>query len=394
MSILATGIQTKLIYAKESNWGVKPLATSGKYLRRVSAELNLARASYESKEIRTDQQTSDMRLGVRSTSGKLEGELSTGTYQDFFAAMLRGPWAVGATTTALTTISFTTNTIVRTAGSWITDGFKVGDVVKATGAAAPANNVQHTVTAVTALVLTVDAVKDPLVVAAAGPSITVAVLGKKLVIPQTGQTDDSFTFSKVYDMATDITENFSGVKIGDASIKLGIDAMSTISLNLMGSTFESSNTPYFTTPAATTTNGVLSASRGALYVNGVASAYITSIDFNIKSGLQNATVIASTNIADILQGRIAVDGSFEAYFLDNTLLQNMDQEVEQSITVTMQGNGTEQLSFTFPRVKLSEVNKNDQEQGGIVQSVKFTALLPLAGSASDFSTVVIQDTTL
>lgn len=394
MSILATGIQTKLVYAKEAVWGVKPLATSGKYLRRVSAELNLARASYESKEIRTDQQTSDLRLGVRSTSGKLEGELSTSTYQDFFAAMLRGPWVTGSTTTALTTISFTANTIVRTAGSWIADGFKVGDVVKATGATDAANNVQHTVTAVTALVLTVDAVKAPLVVAAVGPSITVAVLGKKLVIPQTGQTDDSFTFSKIYDMGTDITEIFSGVKIGDAAIKLGVDAMSTISINLMGSTFESSNTPYFTTPAATTTNGVLSASRGALYVNGVASAYITSIDFNIKSNLQNANVIASTNIADILQGRIAVDGSFEAYFMDNTLLTNMDQEIEQSITVTMQGNGTEQLSFTFPRVKLSEVTKNDAESGGIVQSVKFTALLPLAGSASDFSTVVIQDTTL
>lgn len=396
MATLASGVTTKIAYAKESTFNVKPAAGTARYIRRVTAELNLNRSMYESKELRTDSQTADARLGIRSVSGKLDSELSTNTFSDFFGSLLRGVWAVGATSGVQTTISFTASTIVRTTGSWLTDGFKVGMQVSATGASPAANNVPHIVTNVTALVLTVDAVAAPLVVAAAGPSITVAMNGKRLSIPQTGQTDESYTWEKFYDLAaTDVVETFTGVKIADAAIKVGIDAMSSVSFTLMGAGFETSSTPYFTSPTPAGTNSVLSGAKGALYLNGVQSALITAMDFDIKGNYENATTIFTTNIADIMPGRIGVSGNISLYFKDNTMLQDMNNEVEQTLVITLYGNGTESLIVTLPRVKLGEVTKDDKETGALVQSVKFTALLPLAGTTLfEQSTIIIQDTTL
>ena len=63
--------------------------------------------------------------------------------------------ADGSTTGNQTTLSATATGYVRSAGSFVTNGFAVGDVVTATGFTNAANNGESTVTAVAALVLTV-----------------------------------------------------------------------------------------------------------------------------------------------------------------------------------------------------------------------------------------------
>jgi len=77
----------------------------------------------------------------------------------------------------LTDVSFADSgpdTIDRVAGSWITDGFRVGYKVKAYGAAnAGNNNVQWTITALTALQMTLTVTTDAVVAESAGASITI-----------------------------------------------------------------------------------------------------------------------------------------------------------------------------------------------------------------------------
>ncbi len=70
---------------------------------------------------------------------------------------MRSAFATAATTGAVTTIGLnaTTRTISRSTGSFITDGFKVGDIVRATGFVASANNNKNLrITAVAALSMT------------------------------------------------------------------------------------------------------------------------------------------------------------------------------------------------------------------------------------------------
>lgn len=95
---LTSGVLREISYSKESAFGVKPEKTGAKRLRRVTAEINLERETFESAEITSTAQTSDMRSGTDSVKGSLNGEVSPGSYSDFFASLLRGTWKNGVTT--------------------------------------------------------------------------------------------------------------------------------------------------------------------------------------------------------------------------------------------------------------------------------------------------------
>lgn len=69
-----------------------------------------------------------------------------------------GPDPVGAVTvTASDQLAFAATTITRTVGSWLTEGFNVGDTVAITGATAGGNNTTAAITTLTATVLTASA---------------------------------------------------------------------------------------------------------------------------------------------------------------------------------------------------------------------------------------------
>ena len=156
---IARGVGKKIAFKKETAWGELAGAASAKYLRRVTSAFNLTKETYESNEIRTDYQVADMRHGVRSAEGSLNGEFSPGSYTDFIQGVLARDFTAGGTATGLTvTIAAAGNlfTIARTAGSWITDGFFVGNVIRLTGASLNVANQDNNllIVAITALQIT------------------------------------------------------------------------------------------------------------------------------------------------------------------------------------------------------------------------------------------------
>ena len=117
---IASGVGKYVAVAKEATWGVKPAAGTSKYIRRVTFDLGLSREQFSSNEITSTAQTSSSRSGTDSVEGTLSGELSPGSYDDFFAALLRGPWVNGVTPAALTNVASSSvdNSLARAAGSW------------------------------------------------------------------------------------------------------------------------------------------------------------------------------------------------------------------------------------------------------------------------------------
>jgi hypothetical protein len=179
---IAQGVSKQLIYKKEASWGVAPGATGGQQLRRVTSNIDLAKETYSSEEIRTDAQDAEFRHGVRSVTGSINGELSVGTYNDFYAAILRQAFQTAATTGALIVVTAAAAgpQYVRSSGSFLTDGFKVGDVIRWTGwATATENNARNfLITALTATDMTGINLDGTAVGAeAAGASVTGTVQG-------------------------------------------------------------------------------------------------------------------------------------------------------------------------------------------------------------------------
>jgi hypothetical protein len=215
---IARGVAKSLAYKKETTWGTLAGAAGAKYLRRVTSAFNLAKEAYESAEIRVDRQTADMRHGVRSATGSINGELSPASYSDFMQSLVARDFT---SKTSLSSLSLTIAgsgpyTITRAAGSWLTDGVTVGTVIRLTGTF-NANNLNKNllVASMTATVLTV-VVLNGSTMTAEGPiaSAGVSFPGKQTFVPATGHTDDSYTveewYSDIAQSEVDIIENSNG----------------------------------------------------------------------------------------------------------------------------------------------------------------------------------------
>lgn len=396
---LARGTAKTVSYRKETTWGVLSGPTGGKQLRRVTANFNLAKETYESNEIRTDRQVADFRHGVRSAEGSLNGELSSASYADFMAAILAKDFAAK---TALASLSITisgagpTYTVTRAAGSFLTDAVRVGMVVRLTGSFNAANvNKNLLVTAVTALALTVVVLNGTSLVAE-GPiaSAGMSFPGKNTLVPKTGHTDDSFTIEEWFsDIAQ--SEVYTGMKVGSMNVQLPASGLATVDFSFMGKDLASKGTTqYFTSPTAQGTDGIYAAVNGTVLFDGAPVAVITSADFSVERGMENAQVVGSNSIADIFSGRIRATGNLSVYFTDGVFRDKFDAETPVSLVFSFT-EGSEAnadfVSFVMPKVKLGSFTREDNELG-ITASTSFTALLnDVTGTGLEETTLMIQD---
>lgn len=393
---IAIGVARQVRYKKETTWATAPGTGSAQILRRVESNIALTKNTYESAEIRSDYQVADFRHGTRKVDGAIRGELSLLTWKDFLAAGLRKDFVAGATTTLSTvTATATAPHFVRSAGSWITDGFKVGDLVRMTGwttTGVPNNDVNYVITALTATDMTVS---GTVAAKASGDSVTVTVPGRKTWVPSTGHTDDSFYIEHWHsDIAQ--SERFAGCKVSKIDVSLPSTGMATIDVTFMGKDMTRDTAAYYVSPTAETTSRILAAVNGSLLVNGVASAVVTGLNFTIDGGHTTGEVIGSNTTPDIFEGRVRVSGQFTCYFENATFLDAFLNETEVTLIATLNATSdadTEAMVFTFPRIKLGSATKDDGEKG-IIQTVAFTALLDVDGAVSTAAptTILIQDT--
>lgn len=403
MSTIARGVSKLVAVKKETNWGVPATTTGAQLLRRVTADFNLTKETYTSNEINPSFQTIDSRHGVRSVEGSLEAELSPGSYADFIGSIVAKDFVAGGTTTgASVTIAASGDlyTITRDTGSWLTDGFFVGSIIRLSGAGLDPANVGNNllVVALTALqATTVLLSSTPLVAEGPIAAVDVAVTGKQTYVPLTGHTDDSYTVEQWFsDIAQ--SEVYTGLKPASVALSLPSTGLVTASFSLMGKNLErTGTTQYFTSPNPTNTEGIFAAVSGAVVVNGVPVGLITSMDLSISRNQEMANVVGSNSAAAIFVGRITATGSMSVYFQDAVFRDYFDKEAKVSVVVALttgEEKDADAMSFSMGKVKVNTSGKSDAELG-LIQSMDFEALqndVTTGGFVA--STILIQDTTL
>lgn len=406
---IATGVFKKLAIKKQALLGTIATAGAGgtaRYRRRVTSTLDLAKASYTSGEILESQQRRDMRHGVRSVAGSISGELSVGGYQPEFEACLRavaspasttGAASIGATSTGAGTYA---GTFTRAAGSFLTDGFKVGDVVRPTGFAGAGvnNNTKNfLVTALTATVMTVRILNQTdVAVIAAAAGVTIAVSGKKLAIPASGQTRDYYTIEHWYsDVAQ--SEVFKDCVFTGFTASLPATGLATVEFPVMGLDMVTGVAEYFTAPAASPVGPIVAAVNGVLIVGDVVVANITGLTITLNGNYSvPGGVVGSNTDPDVFPGPIDVSGSVTALFINATLRDQFLNETEGNIVAVLTGSNDVDapfVAFNMPRTKLGGATKDDGT-AGLTQTLPFTALENMAGGAAVNSlqtTLSIQD---
>lgn len=405
MTALASGSFKQLLYKKQSALGTKASVGSAQLLRRVTSTVDKKKATYTSKEIRPSMQRSDMRHGVVSVDGTITGELSVGTYGDFMSSTLRQAWQTAVVGSALTDVtaavtSGAAGTFTTAGGNFLTQGFKVGRVIRWAGWTSPAtaNNAHNfLITALTATIMTVIALDGVAVVAkAAGDSVTATDAGKSTWIPTSGHTRDYYTIEHNF---ADITqsEQFKDCVMSQMDVKLPPTGMATVDFQVMGIDMDTSTSAYFTSPTAATSSGILAAVNGALFVQGIQVALITGLNFTTKGNFTTVGGVVGSNLEpDITPGSIDVSGQVTVVFTDATMRDYFLNETEVSIVTAFTTKNTATADFqayTFPRCKMGGATKDDGEKS-LIMTMPFVALENTAGGTgtnSVASTIAIQD---
>lgn len=393
----ASGIAKRVVYKKETVFGTLAAAAGAQTLRRVSANFDLTKETYQSEEIRTDYQIADFRHGVRAVEGSLSGELSCGTYSDFIASALARnftavtPTALGSTVIAVSGAGWT---ITRTTGSFLTDGLRVGQIIRLAGV--NANNLAKnllvvTLTATIAMVVTItSAVLTPETVASGGTYLSG---GKVTFAPTTGHTDDSYSIEQFY---SDIgqSEVTTGVKVNTAGFALPATGLVTTDFGFMGQDLKKTGTTaYFTNPTAQATSGIFAAVNGALIANGTVIALVTGLNININRNMTGEAVVGSSVKPELYEGRISIDGDFSTLFQDRTFSDYFNNETEVSLVCAVTESNADNanfMTFTLPRIKLSSDTKDDGEKG-IVSQNSFQALKGTGANGFEATTLMVQD---
>ena len=407
---IATGIYKKLSIKKQAGQGTiaaPGAAGTAKYQRRVTSTIDLTKASYQSNEINTSQQVQDMRHGVRAVAGTISGELSVGGYQGPMESVLRQAVQAAATTGAILTVAAVSTgggagTFTRSAGSFITDGFNVGDIVLWSGWATtgvPNNAHNMIITGLTATIMTVQTLDRVLIGAkAAGDSVTCTLAGKKTWVPQTGHTRDYYTIEHFH---ADISQSevFQDCAFTGMNISLPPTGMATIEFPVMGLTAQYGVVEYFTAPATAPTGGILAAVNGILISDGAVMALVTGLTLTVAGGHTAPGGVVGSNIdPDLFPGKVGVTGQATFLFQDGTMRDKFVNEVESTLVVALTANNTPNAPFTafnLPRIKYSGATKDDGEKA-LTQTMPFTALENVNGGPTVNTlrtTMAVQDST-
>lgn len=399
---VAQGVSKQLAFKKQSAKGTPASGASGQLLRRETATFKKMRDTYSANEITSHQQHTGDKHGIAKSDGVINGLLSPGTYPVLLASLLRKDMTATAAITgaSITVAGSGPYTLTRAAGSYLTDGVKIFDVVRLTaGSFAAANlNKNLLVTGVTATVLTVIVVNAS-TMTAEGPiaSATVTISGKKTRAPASSHTNDYYTFEEWF---ADISKSHTwpDKQIAKADISLPSTGNATINLTTMGlGTRTKGGSQVLTSPTAETSSEILAAISGIVLIGGTKYVTVTSASLSIDGGMTaGEAVIGSNVVTDNQRGTCKVNGTITILYEDDVVSDMCDNETATSLALIVAENSdadAEFVSFAMSRVKVFGDDVDDGKKQ-LIRSFPFTAEINGSGGAAlanDQTIISIQD---
>lgn len=391
---------------KQSALGVPGAGAGASVMTRITTPLQAPSDTFESPVITTHQQSTGVSFGMKKPTGKVDSLLSTETWKLLLAGMLRRDFAAGGTTGALTNVtaavtSGASGTFTRAAGSFLTDGFKVGDVIRWTGWATtgvPNNNHNFIIQTLTATVMT-GTMLDGVAVGpkASGDSVTGSVQGKKTFAPSTAQTNDYFTVEDWHSVLAR-SELFTDGKPSSIAIGLPATGNATFGADMLFLARSRGSSRILTTPTEPTFRE-MTAVNGKLYLASTGITNCTGVQFTITdSATHGGPIVGSNNAGDISRSTVKVSGQFTGKF-DSVTIQDI---YEAQSLVNLFGVITEDntptsafLAFSMGAIKIT----NDAPDDGleIIRTYPFVAEWNAAGGAAlafDQTILTVQDSQL
>lgn len=362
----------------EGTFNTAPGASGAETLRFTpSPGLNLKAATIRSNEQRSDALQTMGRNGSLQVDGSYGAEASLSSHDTILEAVMRSTWDAALTitqaTAGLTSITTTTSTIVASAGSWITAGLRVGDVIRMSGHATTANNnINLRIKALTASTITVHG--TPLTADASADTSFTIVRGKKLKNPATPTKRTFYVEQNNVDI--DSSQLFGGVRF--IGMKLtgtpdGVAAWEFTALGASMDTVTGASAPYYTSPTTYNTTP-LAFADAKISVGGVDIAIATSFELNYQINAATQPVIGSQVSPDVFDNDVVLTGTFSLIREDFDNLNAFVDETEFELHILLtepEGEPKDYISIYVPRLKFTGVDAPLGGDGAMIESAPF-----------------------
>lgn len=252
------------------------------------------------------------RHGLVSVQGSVQGALALGTYDPLFEAALRGTWSA-----ILTSASFTagyvasTGVLTRGTGSFLAEGYKVGDGVFLAGANVSAQaGIPLVLTAVSALTCTVgNNVAIPgntfVPITDIGSAAATTLVRPKKLIQATSPVFREFAFEH-WEPAITNSERYIDCRVDTMTMGMPIDGNGDVSFGFRGTNVLPAAAQYFTA-AVQSVATAMSGPDCVIIYNGSASVTIAGASLTTRNNTEAPNVLGSTIAPNVVDGVMDID---------------------------------------------------------------------------------------
>jgi hypothetical protein len=331
-----------------------------------------------SEEIDPTRQISDFRHGVKQVGGDLSQEMSYGTQDDWFEAVMCGTWAAKAAPVTGTGISAAAsdNSINFAANNapLVDPGDKI-TIAGFTGTAGN-NRAGAVVVSRTASKIVISG-GAALVDDAAGEEVTITTLTEQL---KAGTTRRSFSFLRHFTDQLEADEPFylyKGCELNTMALTIGVEGILKAVFAVVGvdSPVPSGTAPAGSTYVAANTNPVMDSFSGSLKEGGIVLATVTEVTASLENGITPRPTVGS-DVAQIRAsiGRSNGTGQIATYFENSTLYKKFVTGAESSLDLSVGDGAGRRYRFYWPRIKYNGGQPDTSGQGPIMTTLPFQAL--------------------
>lgn len=377
------GQYTQLAYILENVFGTTPATPTGLKLPVLSGLSFAPDANYiDNPTFRTDGMVPVGRRGVLKGKGTIPAKLAYGQCDDLIAAALGNfAWlanvakikavsiaSIGAATVG---VAATGKTFTRSAGSFLTDGFAVGDTVQWSGFTNAGNNATVTISTLTATVMTCST--------ATGLVDEATVAGTRCVT----NIRPSFTMERA-DLLTSSYFPYLGCVVDSMRLSGKTGDAVDISFDILAKTASNEATAtLFSALTAVNANPLITTWEGSIKRNTVAQANIVGWDLTVARNLESGEVCGASSLYDIQPKQHKVTGSLEIYFDSNQAYTDFRAETDLALQIIL-GSGSAK-SYQIDMTKCRYKNwKGDPKDGMSTVSVDVESFAPDSGTNTSF----------
>lgn len=346
---MSNSSRMKLAYGREATFGGALFAAKLANLNFTSETLGQDSRTISSNTVRSDRQTIDIIRNGVSASGDLNFELQYGGHDELLQSMF-----MAATLSTLVDVTASLSmgaggTLDRLTGSFVTDGFLLGQWIRVTGFANVTNNGYFQIGSVSATSIQLS--NNAGVVTEAPTSVRV-VQG---VSWTNGTTLSSFKFEKIFEDLSAIFAVEEGMSPNTLSMAMTSDQIVTCTMGFLGKK-EISGVATIgdgSNIAAATTTSFNAINHVEAILENRATYGAIGFSMQMANNLRERLQIGTLGAVSIGLGSLDASGTLRSYFATQTHLDKYRNNTPSSLGLLFEDAAGNGYVIEFPRVKYS-----------------------------------------